>query len=80
VQVAAVRLDNARPSGSLDSLLGRDEAFVLPPGALPNGLSPVCIGTYDSEQAARRAAAAMGRPAGASGPPIVKPLSSLRPR
>ena len=77
VQIAAVRLDRARASGSLTSLTGRDGAFVLPSGALGSDLSPVCVGVYPSEEAARRAAASM--PAGPGGArPIAKPLGSLR--
>ena len=60
VQIAAVRLDRAKASSSLSSLSSRDGAFVLPAGALGGDLSPVCVGVYPSEDAARRAAAAMG--------------------
>lgn len=79
VQIAAIRLENAGKNGSLEKLLGRDDAFLLPPGLLPGGWAPVCVGTYDSEQAARRAVSTMGRTAGSSGSPIAKPLASLLP-
>jgi hypothetical protein len=79
VQIAAVRLDRASSTGALKNLTGRDDLFLLPPGALPGGLSPVCVGVYDSEASARRAAAAMSDASGGRERPIVKPLRSLNP-
>lgn len=79
VQIAAVRLDRASSTGALKNLTGRDDLFLLPPGALPGGLSPVCVGVYDSEASARSAAAAMSDTSGGRERPIVKPLRSLNP-
>lgn len=76
VQIAAVRLDRAAPLGALGA--GREGLFVLPPGKLPNGLSPVCLGIYPSAEAARRALASVSPLAGSTGRPIVKPIRSLR--
>ena len=77
VQIAAIRLDKAASTTRLDAIAGRDGAFVLPAGALPGGLSPVCVGVYPSEAAARQAAASMAPYPGSSSKPIPKPLSSL---
>lgn len=77
VQIAAIRLDKAASAAKLEGIAGRDGAFVLPGGTLPGGLSPVCIGVYPSEEAARRAAASLAPFPGSSNRPIAKPLSSL---
>jgi hypothetical protein len=78
IQVAAVRLDRAAAGGTLGSGSGRGEMFILPAGPLPGRLLPVCVGVYPSEEAARRAIAAMPAIAGSSSPPIAKPIESLR--
>ena len=77
VQIAAIRLDKPASAGKLDGVTGRDGVFLLPSGTLPGGLSPVCVGVYPSEDAARRAAASMAPFPGSSNRPIPKPLSSL---
>lgn len=76
IQIAAVRLDRAGPLGALGP--GSDGMFVLPPGKLPNGLSPVCVGIYPSAEAARRALGAVSPLPGTSGRPMIKPISALR--
>jgi hypothetical protein len=77
VQIAAIRLDKPGSTSKLDGIAGRDGAFVLPAGSLPGGLSPVCVGVYPSEEAARRAAATVAPYPGSTSRPIPKPLSSL---
>jgi hypothetical protein len=77
VQIAAIRLDKPTSAGKLEGIAGRDGAFVLPAGALPGGLAPVCVGVYPSLDAARRAAASMAPFPGSSSKPIPKALSSL---
>jgi len=77
VQIAAIRLDKTASVARLDGIAGREGAFVLPAGSLPGGLSPVCVGIYPSEEAARRAAAAIAPYPGSTSRPIPKPLSSL---
>jgi septal ring-binding cell division protein DamX len=77
VQIAAISLDKASSTSRLGGVAGREGTFLLPSGALPDGLSPVCVGIYPSEAAARRAAATMPGFPGSWSRPIAKPLSSL---
>jgi septal ring-binding cell division protein DamX len=77
VQIAAVNLTRAGSTDALSRLASRDEVFVLAPGALRDGLAPVCSGIYDSEEAARRAAASLPLPPGSTSRPLVKPVQSL---
>jgi hypothetical protein len=72
-----VRLDRASSGSSFASLSGREGLFILPPGALSGSLSPVCVGVYPSEAAARRAIGATAPFPGSASRPIAKPIRSL---
>ena len=77
VQIAALRLDRAQASRVWPSLVDREDLFLLPPGTLINGLSPVCVGVYASANDAKRAATSMVPFPGSSSRPFCRRLDSL---